>query len=228
MQLKNKKAVIFDMDGTLIDSMWVWKAIDLEFLGQHGIELDEQQQRALQHQIEGRNFYETACLFKECFALQEDVLTIMNIWNEMAFDKYANDIVLKKGVREFLEYLSDNHIKMGIATSNSRKLTMVCLRALGIEHFFEVVATAEEVHCGKPNPDIYLYAARELYVNPSECLVFEDVPMGILAGKNAGMAVCAVDDSFSAHLIEKKRTLADYFIEDFSALLSGSYEVCHV
>lgn len=223
MPLKNKKAVIFDMDGTLIDSMWVWHAIDEEFLGSRGFEIPKD----LQHAIEGMSFYETACYFKEHFSLDEDVYDIMDIWNEMAFSKYEKDISLKKGVPRFLEYLKTNNIKMGIATSNSSKLALVCLKSLGIDRYFDVVATAGEVKNGKPQPDIYLHAAACLNVSPGACLVFEDVPMGILSGKNAGMTVAAVDDKFSAHLNDKKKELADYFINDFDEFLNGIYEVCN-
>lgn len=223
MPLKNKKAVIFDMDGTLIDSMWVWHVIDEEFLGSRGFEIPE----GLQHDIEGMSFYETACYFKEHFSLDEDIYDIMDTWNRMAFSKYEKEVSLKKGVLKFLDYLKANDIKMGIATSNSSELALVCLKSLGIDEYFDVVATAGEVKNGKPQPDIYLHAADILNVRPEECLVFEDVPMGILSGKNAGMTVAAVDDDFSAHLNDKKKELADYFINDFDEFLNGIYEVCN-
>lgn len=214
MHLNNKKAVIFDMDGTIVDSMWVWSAIDHEFLGARGYEATRQ----MQHDIEGKSFYETACYFKEHFQLPEDVQTIMDIWNEMAYDKYKNEVKLKPGVLEFLEYLSRHHIKAGIATSNAKSLVSVCLKSLGISHYFQAVTTADEVEHGKPCPDIYLLTSSKLKVAPEECLVFEDVPMGILAGKRAGMEVCAVDDEMSRHLETKKKELADYFITGFSML----------
>ena len=75
-----------------------------------------------------------------------------------------------------------------------------------------------EVAAGKPAPDIYLETARRLQVNPEECVVFEDIPAGILAGKRAGMTVFAVEDEFSKELRAEKESLADYFIEDFLQL----------
>ena len=82
-----------------------------------------------------------------------------------------------------------------------------------------MIRTGCEVGQGKPEPDIYLSVARELGVAPGQCLVFEDVPMGILAGKRAGMEVCAVEDDFSAAQREKKRRMADYYIETYEELL---------
>ena len=85
--------------------------------------------------------------------------------------------------------------------------------------------TSEEAGAGKPAPDVYLLAAEKLKAEPSRCLVFEDVPAGIMAGKNAGMKVCAVKDDFSEPMAEKKRALADYYIEDYDDIKNGTYEV---
>ena len=91
--------------------------------------------------------------------------------------------------------------------------------SLKIGKYFKIVATSCEVAAGKPAPDIYLKVAKELEVSPSHCLVFEDVPAGILAGKRAGMTVCAIDDDFSRAMEAEKRELADYFIYDYYQLL---------
>ena len=93
------------------------------------------------------------------------------------------------------------------------------MKARGIDRYFSSVVTGCEVKAGKPAPDIYLQAARNLGVSPEACMVFEDVPAGIRAGKRAGMTVTAVADEFSAGLSDEKRRLADYYIEDYRALL---------
>lgn len=207
------------MDGTLIDSMWVWAAIDREFLGARGYEST----RKMQQEIEGMSFFETACYFKEHFHLTEDLQTIMDTWNDMAYDKYEHEIMLKPGVAALLDYLKKKNIKMGIATSNAPQLVRTCLKALHIENYFDAVTTSAEIEHGKPSPDIYLMTAEKLRVDPADCLVFEDIPNGILAGKRAGMEVCAVDDDASAHLNERKKELADYFINSFGEL-EGLYD----
>lgn len=213
--LENKQAVIFDLDGTLVNSMWVWNAIDLEFLGKYGYFPDEE----MQHSIEGMSFTETAVFFKEYYGLQETVEEIGETWNEMAEEKYRTQVELKPGIRPFLALLRDRGIRVGIASSNSRRLIEEVLRARGIREYFSVIRTGCEVGKGKPEPDIYLSVAQELGVEPEKCLVFEDVPMGILAGKRAGMEVCAVEDDFSASQREKKRQMADYYIETYQELL---------
>ena len=209
--LRNKKAVIFDLDGTLVDSMWMWKAIDIEYLGKFGIDLPP----TLQKDIEGMSFSETAVYFKETFGIPDSLEEIKADWNRMAYEKYTKEVALKKGAKEFLVDCKSKGIKMGIATSNSRELVDAVLEALEIKDYFDCVMTACEVDKGKPAPDIYLAVADKVMVQPEQCLVFEDIEMGILAGKNAGMAVCAVEDEFSMDQMELKKKLADYYIKDY-------------
>lgn len=215
--MKQIRGVIFDLDGTLIDSMWVWEAIDQEFLGRYGYEVPEGLGRA----IEGMSFTETAQYFDSHFELPLSVDEIKTCWNEMAYEKYCHEVMLKKGVKSFLERLAGQNIPMGIATSNSRNLVEQVIANRGIAGYFSSIATACEVKAGKPAPDIYRKVAEDLGVEPKYCLVFEDVPAGILAGKAAGMQVCAVEDTFSRDLKEEKIRLADYYITDYDELESG-------
>ncbi len=205
------KACLFDMDGTIVDSMWMWRNIDIEFLGNRKIELPDD----LQKEIEGMSFKETAVYFKQRFAFKETIEELMLIWNDMAMDKYKYEVPLKSGVMDFLKQLKENNIKMGIATSNSAELARACLEALSITGYFDAIVTAGEVNAGKPAPDIYLECARQCGVKPEECLVFEDIIAGIQAGHNAGMKVCAVQDEYSMDVDAEKRKMADYYIENF-------------
>lgn len=215
--LNGKKAIIFDLDGTLVDSMWMWKSIDIEFLGRYGHECPPELQRA----IEGMSFSETAIYFKERFRIPLTLEEIKNTWITMSIDKYRYEVSPKKGTMEFLAYVRDMGIVCGIATSNSREMVDTVIEALGMKPYFQAVVTACEVKAGKPEPDIYLKVAQDLEVEPKDCLVFEDVPAGILAGRRAGMEVCAVDDEFSKHMEQEKRELADYFIRDYFDILDG-------
>ena len=215
MGLKHKKAVIFDLDGTLVDSMWMWKRIDVEYLDRYGYDCPED----LQKSIEGMSFSETAAYFKERFSLPMTLEEIKECWSQMAMDKYRTQVPLKPGALEFLRYCKDQGIATGIATSNGRPIVDAVIEALQIGEYFQEVATACEVEKGKPEPDIYLEVARRLQVAPEDCLVFEDVPAGILAGKRAGMTVLAVEDDFSRELSGEKKALADGYICDYSELL---------
>ncbi len=213
--LKDVKAVIFDLDGTLVDSMWMWRDIDIEYLGKYGIEFPED----LQSGIEGMSFSETAVYFKNRFQLSQSLEDIKEEWNQMAWDKYLNAVPFKQGAVELLEVLKERGIKAGIATSNSRELVTLVIQKHNAEDYFQSIRTSCEVEKGKPSPDIYHLVADDLGVTSEECLVFEDVIQGIMAGKNAGMKVCAVYDTYSAEDTDKKKELADYYIESFREIL---------
>ena len=140
-------------------------------------------------------------------------------WVKMAEEKYAREIPLKPGAAEFVEELKRRNIKLGICSSNSRELIQTVLKAHGMENSFDCITTCCDVPKSKPEPDVYLKTAQILSVEPADCLVFEDVPMGILAGKRAGMQVCAVDDDFSKKQEKEKRALADWYIRDYREIL---------
>lgn len=209
------EAVIFDLDGSMADSMWMWRAIDIEYLGRFGIALPEN----LQSCIEGMSFSETAVYFKERFALEDGLDTIKADWNRMAYDKYAREVPLKDGVRELLDYCRGNGVKLGIATSNSRELAESFINAQGLGRYFDCIMTGCDVSKGKPAPDVYLAVAEALDVAPANCLVFEDIIPGIQAGKAAGMRVCAVYDKYSEHQDEEKKRLSDYYTYEFKELI---------
>lgn len=209
------EAVIFDLDGSMVDSMWIWKDIDIAYLGKFGISLPDN----LQSCIEGMSFGETAAYFKERFGLPDSIDTIKADWNRMAKDKYAFEVPVKKGVQELLEYCKSHGIKAGIATSNSRELVETLVNAHHFESYFDCIMTACDVSRGKPAPDIYLAVAKALAVSPENCLVFEDIIPGIQAGLSAGMKVCAVYDKYSEHQDDEKHRMADYYTYHFTELL---------
>lgn len=212
--LKNKKAIIFDLDGTLVDSMWIWRSIDIAYLGRFGIALPED----LQSKIEGMSFDETAVYFKETFGIADDVEEMKRTWNEMAADKYSNEVFLKDGVKELLVCCEQQGIRLGIASSNSRELVERILQAHHLEGVFDCVLTGTDSYRGKPAPDIYLAAAERLQTRAEDCLVFEDITAGIQAGKSAGMTVCAVEDAYSKDQLAEKKRLADYCIASYREL----------
>ncbi|MGF0032903.1 HAD family hydrolase [Bariatricus sp. SGI.154] len=220
--LKDIDAIIFDMDGTLIDSMWIWPSIDDDYLAKYNLVKTEDFHEAM----EGMSYTEVAQFFLDTYSeLNCTREEVMEEWMDMAHDKYMNQVYLKDGVYEFITEMRRQGMKIGIATSNARSLADDTLEALKITELFDVVRSACEVAAGKPSPDVYLLVAEEMGVDPKRCLVFEDVPMGILAGKNAGMSVCAVEDDFSKPQEEKKRALADYYIQNYDDIKNETYEV---
>ena len=219
--LENIKAVIFDLDGTIADSMTVWTDIDKAFFAKRRIPVPD----TLQKDIEGMSFTETAAYFVKTFSLPESTEELKEIWKEQAMEQYRSHVKLKPGAKEFLVWLKGHRIRTGIATSNSRELLNAFLEGQQLFPYIDAAVTSCDVSAGKPAPDVYLKTAALLDTSPKDCLVFEDVPMGILAGKNAAMKVCAVEDAYSMDQTETKRQLADYYIRDYFDILSSAYEV---
>jgi HAD superfamily hydrolase (TIGR01509 family) len=215
--LSGIKAAIFDMDGTLIDSMGVWSKIDIAFLEKRGFQVPED----LKSNIEHLTFLECAQYFKNNFLIQDTLQEIMDEWTEMAKNEYEYNIKLKPGVKEYLKFLKDLGIKLSIATSNNLSLIEKVLKSNGIYYFFDAITTIDEVTRGKNFPDIYLLAAEKLEVLPKECLVFEDILPAVLGAKAAGMKVIGIHDAYSDYQREDIMKHADKYIFEFYELIDA-------
>lgn len=211
---KDIKAAIFDLDGTLIDSMWLWRKIDYDFLKLRGMEVPSD----LFENIAHLNFLDTAKYFKNRFNLNESLEDIMDEWNDMAYSEYSNNISLKVGAKEYLTLLKNKGIKLAIATSNHPKLLKAVLENNEIYDYFDAITTTLEVKRGKNFPDVYLLSAEKLGVKPKECVVFEDIAAAIHGAKAAGMKVIGVHDIHSDNEREEIIKLADYFIYKYEEL----------
>ena len=220
--IKHIQAVIFDIDGTLVDSMGVWHDIDIEYFKLLEIPMPP----TIQKDIEGMSFTETAVYFKDTFRIEEKTVEDIKLdWIRMAQEKYLYEIKAKPGAKEYISFLKEKGIKIGCATSNDRNLAMAALQPHGWTFKVDALRTACEVNAGKPAPDIYLKVAAELGVAPENCLVFEDIPNGMRAGKAAGMTVIGVEDERAKKYKEEIDTICDYFIKDYYELLEGKLEV---
>ncbi|KYH28657.1 MULTISPECIES: HAD family hydrolase [Clostridium] len=216
--LNNIKAAIFDMDGTLVDSMWVWTKIDIDFLKMRNIECPEN----LKDEISHLSFEETAEYFKKTFNLKESIDEICNEWNNMAFEEYKNNVPLKPGVKKFLDMLKSMNIKIGLATSNCHLLLETALKTNGIYEYFDAITTTDEVSRGKQFPDVYLLTAKKLNVSPSECIVFEDILPAVMGAKAAGMKVVGIYDEYSHYQKNEILTAADKYIYEYYELMKDA------
>lgn len=210
-------AFIFDLDGTLVDSMGVWKQIDIDYLGKFHIELPED----LQKSIEGLSFTDTAIYMKERFRIPDSIEKMIDDWNHMAMDIYSHDVILKPGARQLLQYAKKHSIPCAIATSNSIPLVDKVLENNGVKDYFEVIITTAEVGKSKPAPDVYLYCAERMRVNAKDCVVFEDILAGIDGAHNAGMPACAIDDEYSRYQENEKKAAADFYVKDFTEFMEN-------
>ncbi|QUF83182.1 HAD family phosphatase [Clostridium butyricum] len=213
--LENIKGAIFDLDGTLVDSMWVWSKIDIDYLESKGHALPEN----LNSEICHLSFTQTANYFKERLSLSDSIDTILKDWNNMAYNHYSENVKLKDGVKEFLDKLKQNNIKIALATSNSVPLLEACLKNNGIYDYFDSITTTDEVSNGKNCPDVYLLAAKKLNVNPKNCIVFEDILPAIKGAKAADMTVIAVSDKHSLNDLDEIINHSDKYINSYFELI---------
>lgn len=213
--LDNIKGVIFDLDGTLVDSMWVWTQIDIDYLKMKGHQMPSD----LRDNIVHLSFSQTASYFKERFNINDSKDKILEDWHNMAFDHYSNNVKLKIGVKKFLQKLKDKKIKIALATSNSVPLLEACLKNNKIYEYFDAFTTTDEVSNGKDCPDVYLLAANKINIAPENCLVFEDILPAVQGAKAANMKVIAVQDDESLDSKEILTKYADKYIESFTELL---------
>lgn len=186
------KAIIFDLDGTLIDSMQLWREVDAEFLGKRGITVPENLFEDMPH---GNSFIQTADYFRNRFNLPDTTESIMQEWTTMVREHYSKSVPLKPGVTGLVPWIKEQGILIGLGTSNSYELARIVLTANGIWDYFLTAVTGDMHLKGKPYPDIYIKAAKDLNVSPEDCLVIEDTLSGINAAKAANMKVFAIYDA---------------------------------
>lgn len=213
--LKNIEGAVFDLDGTLLDSSWVWEKVDENFLGDRGFQVPDD----YVDEISPLGAERAAVYTIERFGLNEDKDDIVREWIEMAKKEYATEVVCKPYAKEFLEELQKLNIKMAVATSSDRELFMKTLEREGILKYFQKIVTVDEVERGKGYPDIYEEAARRIKVNPHKCLVFEDILAGVTGASLGEFNVVAVFDEKSKHNWEKIKSISKYSINDYKELL---------
>ena len=213
--LKNIEGAVFDLDGTLLDSSWVWEKVDEKFLDDRGFQVPDD----YVDEISPLGAERAAVYTIERFGLNEDKDDIVREWIEMAKKEYATEVVCKPYAKEFLEELHKLNIKMAVATSSDRELFMKTLEREGILKYFQKIVTVDEVERGKGYPDIYEEAARRIKVNPHKCLVFEDILAGVTGASLGEFNVVAVFDEKSKHNWEKIKSISKYSINDYKELL---------
>lgn len=213
--MENVQATIFDLDGTLLDSLHVWEEIDEEFLQKRGLAVPE----GYCEIIASMGFLEAAAYAKERFGFPETAEAIVAEWNRMAAYRYGNVIQMKPGARAYLEKLREQGMLLAVATALPEELYGPALRRHGIDDWFGAVVSTHETSRGKGFPDVYLLAAKKLGVAPECCMVFEDIVPGIQGAQAAGMRTVGVYDACSGSMQRELQKLAHDYIRSFEELL---------
>ena len=208
-------AVIFDMDGTLIDSTGIWHEIDKEFFAKRGMELPKDYAQHIVH----LGLTQAAVYTKETYHLKESIQEIMQEWHDMSIDMYKYHVPLKEGALELLKLFKKNGIKMAIATANDEPLYRPCIDRLGIGEYFDEIADVNTAKEGKQSAKIYLDLAKKLGSEPRNTLVLEDMPTCVKTAFKSGFLTVAVYDDASKAYDQEKKDNSHLFIKDFSELI---------
>lgn len=202
----DKHYAIFDMDGTLIDSMSIWGNLGREYLHSKGITNNIEETI---EEIAPLTMSESAALLVERFPLNESAKTVAAKMNHMMDEHYRNDILLKPGVVKLLDELRIAGVRMCVASATAEHLITACLERLGISDYFEFILSCETLNTHKREPLIYLEAAKRLGGYPSEIAVYEDALYAVETAKKAGFYVVAVYDAEADRHWNKICNLAD-------------------
>lgn len=212
------KGAIFDMDGTLLDSMPVWKRLTAGYLEQFGVHITQQEYAA----TEGLSQPEVAQFFIDRYpALPVDAQGLMDGMDELITARYASIAKPRAGVIPFLEGLRRRGVKMAVATLTARRHAEKALRDRDMMQYFDFMLTIEDVGVPKWKPDIYLISAERLGVTPDTCAVFEDAPYACTTAKRAGFYVCGVREPAYAAGEDELRASSDLVVEQSFDELTG-------
>ncbi len=215
MKLNNFEAIIYDMDGVLTDSEPIWKIAMEEAFSFVGSPLTKQDfQRTVGLRIDEVVAYWFQ--YKPWENYSKEFLENRIIENMIRL--LTEQATPLPGVIESLKYFKENGLKIGLATSSYEVLIQTILKTLNISAYFDTVHSAEYELYGKPNPAVYLTAAKQLDVHPTKCLVVEDSLNGVIAGKAARMTVICVPEK--THNPEPKLIVADYTFDNLNDVVS--------
>ena len=203
------KYAIFDLDGTLADSMPYWKQLYLEYLKQRGVASPPLDTMIQASPMTAR---EAAAFFAQTFGLSDTPDQAVVEFNRLMEEHYRGDVQLKPGVPEFLRALQAAGVTMCVASATAGPLVETCLECLGIRTYFSFFLSCVEVGVGKKHPDVYLEAARRMGATPEETFVFEDAIYAARTAKRAGFLLAGVCDSAAEDMQEELKALSDCYI----------------
>lgn len=209
------KGAIFDVDGTILDTMMVWQEVTAKFMTERNLPVIAEEMEAYKEMV----IDESMTFIKEKYRLTESIEELKSEFNRLVGNAYFYEVQPKPGVKEYMEKLKSAGVKIAIATSGYKDLCEAALKRLGMADMIDAYALSCEVGVRKSNPDVYLLAAERIGVAPQECMVFEDILIGIEGAKKGGMQTTAVYDVLNEEDTESLKKTADRYIKSWYELL---------
>ena len=203
---------IFDLDGTILDSMFIWDTIGEDYLRSLGKEPKEN----LAETFKSFTLRQAAEYYRNNYGVDLSAEKIVEDINNMVAEIYRTKVVLKPGVSDFLKRLQVSGVKMCVATVTDRSITEDVLTRLNVRNYFSEIFTCAEVGCNKETPEIYREALKQLGTAKTETVVFEDAFHAVKTAKEDGFRVAAIYDSHEPNQ-NKMKEISDYYITDFGS-----------
>ena len=209
------KLAILDLDGTLIDSTGIWHDIDINFFARRGMEIPNGYFDAICH----LGLKATATYTKTTYGIKESEEEIIKEWQDASKDQYLNYIQLKPYVKEFLEYLKNNKVKIALATANDKELYEPCMKRLGIFDYFSYIVDVNSVKEGKHSPRIYEIINENFNIDKANTVVVEDIYTSLQNAYENGYMTIGVADKASEPTVEQKKKYSHIYVESLKELI---------
>lgn len=212
--LKNIKGAIFDLDGTILDSMHIWSEIGLLFLKNKGVVPPP----GVENEFVKMSMVQAAEYYIKNIDPTATVMDIVNEVNALVQGFYFNEVIKKDGIKEFLDFLKNKNVKMCIATATDKHLVEKALERNEIREYFSEIFTCSSVGAGKDTPVIYDVALEYLGTPKENTFIFEDALYAIETATKAGYNVVGINDVSEKADPEDVKKLCNYYINDYSEI----------
>ncbi len=212
--LENIEGAIFDLDGTILDSMHIWSQIGLLFLKNRGVEAPE----GIEDEFVKMSMVQAAEYYIKNIDPNETVMGIVNDVNKLVQGFYFDEVIKKDGAEEFLEFLKIRGVKMCVATATDKHLVEKALERNGLLHYFSEIFTCSSVGAGKDTPIIYDVALEHLGTQKENTFIFEDALYAIETAKKAGYKIVGINDISEKSEPEDVKKLCDCYIYNYSEI----------
>ena len=208
------KAVIFDMDGTILDTEKLWKETDKRIIQKRGLPIPDSFDHITKEKLVGSSLHESCCVLKEIAGLDDPVEALAQEKAALVYELYQQGVVFIDGFLRFHQKVRAHKLLVGLATNTDDKIVTLTKQLLKLETLFgNHIYTASAVSRPKPAPEIYLHTAHQLGVTPKECIVVEDSAIGVQAATDADMFCIGINTSKNPELLRKAKFIIDHYDE---------------